>query len=225
MKALDEASQTAYVRGQWVYADTGHNGLYRIAGAVLPGTGDMAAYQLCGKSCKHSQISFCILNDSVRTVDQANKTGDNEMLRHFKVALSHVTQLTHLLAFYFGVRLPKKVAHLDFIRSDLDAKRFAGRVGRLHANVLFLCTSQGVAPDHLRHANPLARISTLLETNICDLGRYNCFVYQLKQHYSSFYPTEPVLLNSLRNCGLSRKPAKKTDAPFLRLPKAKMTVT
>lgn len=99
------------------------------------------------------------------------------MLRHFKVALSHVTQLTHLLAFYFGVRLPKKVAHLDFIRSDLATRRFAGRIARLHANVLFLCTSQGVAPDHLRHANPLARLSTLLETNICDLGRSGPFEF------------------------------------------------
>lgn len=62
MKALDEASQTAYVRGQWVYADTGHNGLYRIAGAVLPGTGDMAAYQLCGEhfiSIKSQRDSPC----------------------------------------------------------------------------------------------------------------------------------------------------------------------
>jgi hypothetical protein len=48
--ALADASQTAYVRGQWVYSDTGHSGRYRIAGAYLPGTGDMAAYQLCGKT-------------------------------------------------------------------------------------------------------------------------------------------------------------------------------
>lgn len=40
--ALADASQTAYVRGQWVYSDTGHGGRYRIAGAYLPGTGDMA---------------------------------------------------------------------------------------------------------------------------------------------------------------------------------------
>lgn len=93
------------------------------------------------------------------------------MLGHFKVALSHVTQLSHHLAFYFGLRLPKKLNHLDFIRSDLDAKRFSRKIARLHANVLFLCASQGVAPIHLRHANPLARLSTLLDPNICDLGR------------------------------------------------------
>lgn len=47
--ALADASQTAYERGQWVYKyETGHGGRYRIAGAYLPGTGDMAAYQLCG---------------------------------------------------------------------------------------------------------------------------------------------------------------------------------
>ena len=45
---MADASQTAYVRGQWIYADTGHNGQYRIAGVCLPGTGDMASYQLCG---------------------------------------------------------------------------------------------------------------------------------------------------------------------------------
>ena len=45
---LDDASHVTYVRGQWIYADTGHNGRYKIAGADLPGTGDMAAYLLCG---------------------------------------------------------------------------------------------------------------------------------------------------------------------------------
>lgn len=62
--ALADASQTAYVRGQWVYADTGHNGRYCIAGAYLPGTGDMAAYQLCGNySCKSSRHLGLVLND------------------------------------------------------------------------------------------------------------------------------------------------------------------
>ncbi|XP_046464263.1 beclin 1-associated autophagy-related key regulator-like [Daphnia pulex] len=154
---LDDASHVTYVRGQWIYADTGHNGRYKIAGADLPGTGDMTAYLLC--------------------VEQVNKGGNEEKLRHFKVALSHVTQLCNLLAFYFGVRLPKKVAHSDFISSDLDAKIFAGRIARLHANVLYLCTSQGVAPIHLRHANPLARLSTLLDPNICDLGRSGPFEF------------------------------------------------
>jgi len=45
---LADASQTAYVRGQWIYADTGYNGQYRITGVCLPGTGDVASYQLCG---------------------------------------------------------------------------------------------------------------------------------------------------------------------------------
>ena len=171
---LDDASHVTYVRGQWIYADTGHNGRYKIAGADLPGTGDMAAYLLCGiNTCKRAfRFSRPFHNTLfVVSVEQANKDGNIEPLRQFKVALSHVTQLCNLLAFYFGVRLPKRVAHSDFISSDLDAKLFAGRITRLHANVLYLCTSQGVAPIHLRHGNPLARLSTLLEPNICDLGR------------------------------------------------------
>lgn len=94
-----------------------------------------------------------------------------EPLRHFKVALSHATQLSHILAFYFGVRLPKKVAHRDFISSDLDAKRFSGRISRLQANILFLCTSQGMRPAHLRYVNPLARLLKLLGSSDYDLGR------------------------------------------------------
>ena len=46
--ALADASQMAYVRGHWIYADSGHNGQYLIVGAILPGAGDIAAYQLCG---------------------------------------------------------------------------------------------------------------------------------------------------------------------------------
>jgi len=149
--ALADASQTAYVRGQWIYADTGYNGQYRITGVCLPGTGDVASYQLC--------------------VNQASKNGDMEPLGHFKVALSHITQLSHLLSFYLGVRLPKKLNYLDFMRGDLNSKRFAGRVSRLHANILFLCASQAVDPVHLRHANPLARLLALTKFNICDLGR------------------------------------------------------
>lgn len=114
----------------------------------------------------HANSTFLLLK-----AEKAEKDGDAEMLRNFKVALSHVTQLTQLLAFYFGLRLPKKIAYLDFIRNDLDSKRFAGRIARLHSNVLYLCTSQGVAPVHLRHTNPLARLYTLLEPNICELGR------------------------------------------------------
>lgn len=94
-----------------------------------------------------------------------------EAVNQFKVALSHATQLSQLLAFFLGVRLPKRLNYLDFIRTDLDTRRFSAKIGRLHANVLYLCTSQGVAPVHLRHANPLARLLTLLEPNICDLGR------------------------------------------------------
>jgi len=49
--ALADASQQTYVRGQWIYDTLGHgNGQHCIAGAILPGTGDMAAYQLCGKA-------------------------------------------------------------------------------------------------------------------------------------------------------------------------------
>jgi len=150
--ALADACQTAYVRGQWIYADTGYNGQYRIAGVCLPGTGDMASYQLCE--------------------NQAAKSDDTNTLRHFKVALSHITQLSHLLAFYLGVNLPKKVTFMDFMKSDLNPKRFSGRISRLHANILFLCTCQAVDPVHLRHANPLARLLALTELNICDLGRF-----------------------------------------------------
>ena len=56
--ALADASQTAYVRGQWVYADTGHHGRYRICGAILPGTGDMSAYTLCGKRKLKAYTSY-----------------------------------------------------------------------------------------------------------------------------------------------------------------------
>ena len=101
---------------------------------------------------------------------QCTKEKDTESLRHFKVALAHATQLSHVLAFYFGVRLPKRVTRRDFV-NDLDVKRFAGRLSRLHANILFLCTSQGVQGTHLRHINPLARLLTLLDPKVCDLGR------------------------------------------------------
>lgn len=51
--ALADASQTAFVRGQWIYSDAGYNGRrYLIAGVVLPGAGDMKAYKVCGnKEC------------------------------------------------------------------------------------------------------------------------------------------------------------------------------
>lgn len=172
--ALADASQTAYVRGQWIYSDSGHHGQYRIVGAALPGAGDMNAYQLCGINERFLWEKMAILycNSNIyQIVSQAEKGGDYDAVNHFKVALSHTTQLTHLLAFYLGVRLPKRLKHLDFIRTDLDVRRFSAKVGRLHANVLYLCTSQGVAPVHLRHANPLARLLTLLDSNICDLGR------------------------------------------------------
>lgn len=96
-----------------------------------------------------------------------------EALNHFKVAMSYIAQLCRLLAFYLGVSLPKRVSQLDFVRNDLDHKRLISRITRVNTNVLFLCTSQRVAPVHLRPVNPLARLLTLLDSNICDLGRYS----------------------------------------------------
>lgn len=134
----------------------------------------LTCFVVCIKQNFRVLSSKCLNSNNPRMiseVEQTKKDGDPQRLSHFKVALSHVTQVCNLLAFYFGIRLPKKVGHSDFISSDLDIKLFAGRIARLHANVLYLCTSQGVAPIHLRHANPLARLSTLLDPNICDLGR------------------------------------------------------
>ena len=119
-------------------------------------------------SSKAHLLLYILLKISVK---QLNEDKDSISLRHFKVALSHAAQLSQVLAFYFGIRLPKKVASRDFACNDLDTKRFASRISRLHANILFLCSSQGVSPAHLRHINPLARLLTLLDPNVCDLGR------------------------------------------------------
>lgn len=152
-------------------------------------TWPLTCFVVCIKSNFRVVFSKCfslINRCSISEVERANKNGDTETLSHFKVALSHVTQVCHLLAYYFGVRLPKKVAHSDFINNDLDIKLFAGRIARLHANVLYLCTSQGLAPIHLRHANPLARLSTLLDPNVCDLGRYaSLFCFSISRFFHS----------------------------------------
>lgn len=110
-------------------------------------------------------MKFCPL------VSQSGKDGNTETLSHFKAAMSYIAQLCRLLAFYLGVNLPKRVSHMDFVRNDLDHKRLTNRITRVNTNVLFLCTSQRIAPIHLRTVNPLARLLTLLDKNVCDLGR------------------------------------------------------
>ena len=44
-EALKEASQTAYVRGRWIYSSN----QYRIVAPVLPCLGDYSQYNICGR--------------------------------------------------------------------------------------------------------------------------------------------------------------------------------
>ena len=40
VRLLADARRTAYIKGRWVYTDTGCEQLYRIVSPMLPGNGD-----------------------------------------------------------------------------------------------------------------------------------------------------------------------------------------
>lgn len=58
VRLLADARRMAYVKGRWVYTDTGCEQLYQIVSPTLPGNGD---YTLASTTSCESSILVCVV--------------------------------------------------------------------------------------------------------------------------------------------------------------------
>lgn len=62
---LADARRTAYVKGRWVFTDSGYEQLYRIVAPSLPSSGD---YSLASKCC---EVPHCLCQFSTIILSNA----------------------------------------------------------------------------------------------------------------------------------------------------------
>ncbi|XP_076321786.1 beclin 1-associated autophagy-related key regulator-like isoform X2 [Tachypleus tridentatus] len=162
---LAEAQQTTYVKGKWIYTDEDRNLQYQIVKSCLNGNGDYSAYSVWVTQHKESVPS-----------------GSGEsFLRNpgynIAAALTHLTQLVSVLAFYLNQQLPQNLCYSEFCSHELTEEQFAHKVAKLNANVLHLCLSQNVDSNLLSPRRTIPNLILLLDPNVSDLGR--CGVYEI----------------------------------------------
>ncbi|XP_076321736.1 beclin 1-associated autophagy-related key regulator-like isoform X2 [Tachypleus tridentatus] len=156
---LAEAQQTTYVKGKWIYTDEDRNLQYQIVKSCLNGNGDYSAYSVWVTQHKESVPS-----------------GSGEsFLRNpgynIAAALTHLTQLVSVLAFYLNQQLPQNLCYSEFCSHELTEEQFAHKVAKLNANVLHLCLSQNVDSNLLSPRRTIPNLILLLDPNVSDLGR------------------------------------------------------
>lgn len=155
-EALKEASQTAYIRGRWIYSSN----QYRIVAPVLPCLGDYSQYNICVAKMREDNVSV-----------SAGPQGHPKDT--ISAGLCYTSQLVAVLAHILSISLPKRQCYSEFCGNELSEKQFNKVVSRLNQNVLYLCFSQGVEPDNMEPKHTLHNIVALL--NSSQLGRIGSF--------------------------------------------------
>ncbi|XP_022257045.1 beclin 1-associated autophagy-related key regulator-like isoform X3 [Limulus polyphemus] len=162
---LAEAQQTTYVKGKWIYTDDNWDLQYQIVKSCLNGNGDYSAYSVWVTQHKESVPSgsgeSCLRNPGY----------------NIAAALTHLTQLVSVLAFYLNQQLPQNLCYSEFCSHELTEEQFAHKVAKLNANVLHLCLSQNIDSKLLSPRQTIPNLLLLLDPNASDLGR--CGVYEI----------------------------------------------
>ncbi|XP_022254297.1 beclin 1-associated autophagy-related key regulator-like [Limulus polyphemus] len=162
---LAEAQQTTYVKGKWVYTNSIYDLQYQIVESFLSGSGNYSAYSIW--VAKH-------------TVTVPSGSGESFLRNpgyNIAAALTYLSQLVSVLAFYLTQQLPHYQCYSEFCSHELTEKQFAHKVAKLNANVLHLCLSQNVASSLLSPRQTVPNLLLLLDSSISSLGR--CGAYEI----------------------------------------------
>ncbi|KAL5008839.1 hypothetical protein ScPMuIL_014420 [Solemya velum] len=150
VRALKDASQTAYVKGRWVYTDNGGDMECRIVETKLPGNGDYSAYHIWVAASRESDVS--------------PNPGERNPGHNISAGLGHISQLLLLLAHILQINLPRRLCYSEFGKDEIPERQFNHVVSRLNQNILYLCLSQGVDHDYLHPNHSLQNILRLLHS-------------------------------------------------------------
>lgn len=188
MNAIADATRTAYVQGKWVLQES-YGEIQHVIVAPSLGFDDFSTYSTWIASNKDTAgvpMSSNLSSTSPASSNN-NNAGNNNNLNtntsnadnikmsenpayRISAALTYTTQLVQILCYYLDVRFPYKLAYSDFCMMNMSENIFTRKVGRLNANILYLCYTQKVKMNLLKPNHTLENIKFILNTNISDLG-------------------------------------------------------
>lgn len=100
-------------------------------------------------------------------------------------ALSYTTQLLSVIGFYLDEKFPRKVHFKEFYtNTDLNGSKlyltddkFAHKVAKLNANILYFCLQQGVDIRLLEPKKTLKNLQLLTDINPCPIDKAKAYTF------------------------------------------------
>lgn len=166
VNALAEAAQTTYFKDHWECTDYSGEMKYSIVAPTLPSSGNYSAYSLAQSNGDN--------------VPGSNTTVSAEA-NSIAAALTYTAQCVNIISYYLNVRLPYKMFYGDFLNTYMTETKFARRVARLNANILYLCYTQNVDLGSLRSSQTIHNLLQLFENEQAELGRQGPTEVDLEQ--------------------------------------------
>ncbi|XP_033125938.1 beclin 1-associated autophagy-related key regulator-like isoform X2 [Anneissia japonica] len=184
--ALADARQTSFVRGRWVFSENQSEVQYLIVDedVLLPGNGDYSAYTAW------IETNEPLLRGPGTEVELRNPAFQ------LSAALCFTAHLVCLVSFYLGVNLPRKLCFSEFCGKEMSPSRFSKSVANLNANIMYLCSSQKIAPEKILSYGTLRNMLTLLEPTSGYLGRCGPFDVTVSLTEARLLSPEVVLSDS-----------------------------
>lgn len=139
-----------------------------IVAPSLPSSGNYQEYCDWIVSNKDGSV-----NSGMTAAAGASEPGHvaNNNAYRIAAALTYIAQLVQGLSFYLDVRLPHKVAPVDFCTMGLNEQQFRKKVARLNLNIVYLCYAQNLSMKNIQAARTMENIFQLLDIRNVDLGR------------------------------------------------------
>ncbi|XP_021963931.1 beclin 1-associated autophagy-related key regulator isoform X2 [Folsomia candida] len=128
-------------------------------GPTLPASGDYSAYNMWAER-----------NQTPSGVTSGGSTHRNPA-HCISAALTYSTQFVNLIAYYLDLRLPHRLSYSEFRNGDLVNGKFNKKVAKLNANVIHLCSSQGIHATSLQPRKTISNLLLLFDPEQADLGR------------------------------------------------------
>jgi len=133
-------------------------------GPTLPSSGDYSAYNMWA--------------------DRSQTAGPSSTTRNpahcIAAALTYTTQFVNLIAYYVDLRLPHRLSYSEFANGNLSNGKFSRKVAKLNANVIHLCSSQGIHATSLQPRKTISNILLMFDPEQSDLGRRGPFEVALQ---------------------------------------------
>ncbi|CAG7718466.1 unnamed protein product [Allacma fusca] len=126
-------------------------------GPALPISGDYSAYNTYTEGVHTGSGSSQVRNPA----------------HVISAGLTFLTQFVNMISYYLDLRLPHRLSYSEFSVGCLANRKFNRKVAKLNANIVHLCTSQGVPASYLQPRKTISNLLLLFDSSlvgVCQLG-------------------------------------------------------